>query len=185
MTYYGPMQCSNSVDKIGKMCKERGIHQYKYKQAVRLLPLACVDDLLGFAWCGNASIALNTFINTHIEMKKLRFHTPDITGKTKCKQLHVGKASALCPELRVHENPLKIFDSDTLPWRHYFVRWVKLRKYFEQSGQSKWHNCTNQKYFGQCKSRGPLFQNSHVAKRKYVPEWSTFQFRSLVWFEKF
>ena len=67
---WGPMECSNSVDKIGKMCKERGIHQYVYKKMVRVLPLACVDDLLGFAPCGNKSIALNTFINTHIEMKK-------------------------------------------------------------------------------------------------------------------
>ena len=45
---WGPMECSNSVDKIGKMCKERGIHQYVYKKMVRVLPLACVDDLLGF-----------------------------------------------------------------------------------------------------------------------------------------
>ena len=63
---WGPMECSNSVDKIGKICKERGIHQYLYKNTVRLLPLACVDDLLGFAPCGNKSIALNNFINTHI-----------------------------------------------------------------------------------------------------------------------
>ena len=57
---WGPMQCSVSVDKIGKMVKERGVHQYLYKGLVRVLPLACVDDLLGFATCGNKSIALNT-----------------------------------------------------------------------------------------------------------------------------
>ena len=93
------MQCSVSVDKMGKMAKERGIHQYLYKDRVRILPLACVDDLLGFATCGNKSIALNTFINTHIEIKKLRFHTPSSTGKTKCHKLHIGKANKLCPEL--------------------------------------------------------------------------------------
>ena len=84
-------QCSVSVDKIGKMARERGIHQYLYKGMVRVLPLACVDDLLGFAPCGNKSISLNTFINTHIEMKKLKFHTPSITGKSKCHKLHIGK----------------------------------------------------------------------------------------------
>ena len=109
---WGPMECSNSVDKIGKMCKERGIHQYVYKKMVRVLPLACVDDLLGFAPCGNKSIALNTFINTHIEMKKLRFHIPDQAGKSKCHTLHVGKASALCPELRVHGYPMEKVVSD-------------------------------------------------------------------------
>ena len=99
---WGPMECSNSVDKLGKICKQRGIHQFLYKQQVRILPLSCVDDLIGFEPCGNKSIALNTFINTHIEMKKLRFHTPDKQGKSKCHKLHVGKANPMCPELRVH-----------------------------------------------------------------------------------
>ena len=109
---WGPMQCSVSVDKIGKMAKERGIHQYLYKGLVRILPLACVDDLLGFATCGNKSIALNTFINTHIELKKLRFHTPSSTGKSKCHKLHIGKANKLCPDLRVHGHPMKVVESE-------------------------------------------------------------------------
>ena len=95
------------------MCKERGIHQYLYKGMVRILPLACVDDLLGFAPCGNKSIALNTFINTHMEMKKLKFHTPDQSGKSKCHKLHVGKTNTLCPELRVHGCPMECVQSDT------------------------------------------------------------------------
>ena len=77
-------------------------HGVLYKQQVRILPLSCVDDLIGFAPCVNKSIALNTFLNTHIEMKKLRFHTPDKQGKSKCHKLHVGKANPMCPELRVH-----------------------------------------------------------------------------------
>ena len=94
------------------MCRERGIHQYLYKDMVRILPLACVDDLLGFAPCGNKSIALNTFINTHIEMKKLRFHTPALTGKTKCHKIHVGKPNQMCAELRVHGTPMKSVHSE-------------------------------------------------------------------------
>ena len=109
---WGPMQCSVSVDKIGKMAKERGVHQYLYKGLVRVLPLACVDDLLGFATCGNKSVALNTFINTHIELKKLRFHTPSISGKTKCHKLHIGKSNKLCPELRVHGHPMRVVECE-------------------------------------------------------------------------
>ena len=109
---WGPMECSVSMDKLGKKCKERGVHQYRYKGLVRLLPLACIDDLLGFAPCGNKSIALNTFINTHIEMKKLRFHTPALTGKTKCHKIHVGKTNHLCPELKVHGYPMKSVHSE-------------------------------------------------------------------------
>ena len=109
---WGPMECSVSMDKLGKMCKERGVHQYRYKGLTRLLPLACIDDLLGFAPCGNKSIALNTFINTHIEMKKLRFHTPALTGKTKCHKIHVGKPNQICPELRVHGYPMKSVHSE-------------------------------------------------------------------------
>ena len=109
---WGPMECSVSMDKLGKMCRERGIHQYKYKGIVRLLPLACIDDLLGFAQCGNKSVELNTFINTHIEMKKLRFHTPELTGKTKCHKIHVGKPNQTCPDLKVHGYPMKSVGSE-------------------------------------------------------------------------
>ena len=94
------------------MCKERGVHLYLYKQMVRILPLACVDDLLGFTQCRIKSVALNNFINTHIEMKKLRFHTPDITGKSKCHKMHVGKKSKLCPKLKVHGCEVESVQSD-------------------------------------------------------------------------
>ena len=110
---WGPMQCSNSVDTIGKRCRDRGIHFYLYKQIVRVLPLAMVDDILGIGSCGNKSVALNTFINTHMEMKKLKFHTPNTTGKSKCHKMHVGKSSILCPELRVHGSPMECVQSDT------------------------------------------------------------------------
>ena len=86
---WGPMECSNSVDILGKKCHNRGIHFYLYKHMVRVLPLAMVDDILGISLCGNKSIALNSFINTNIEIKKLKFHTPVTTGKNKCHKLHI------------------------------------------------------------------------------------------------
>ena len=41
------------------------------------------STLLGVSKCGNKSISLNSYINSRIEMKKLTFHTPDISEKNK------------------------------------------------------------------------------------------------------
>ena len=71
-----------------------------------------VDDLLGIAPCGFSSLALNTFITTQIEMKRLKFHTPDAAGKTKCHKIHVGKMNENCPQLQVHGTPMKTVFSD-------------------------------------------------------------------------
>ena len=46
-------------------------------------------------------------------MKKLKFHTPNTTGKSKCHKLHVGRSNTLCPELRVHGSPMECVQSDT------------------------------------------------------------------------
>ena len=81
---WGPMLCSNSIDSIGNKCKERNEHCYMYKNTVRILPLSFVDDLNGIARCGFDSIALNTFLTTQIELKKLRFHVADDKGNSKC-----------------------------------------------------------------------------------------------------
>ena len=85
------MECSVSIDTLGKLCTERGENLYKYKELVNIVPLAMVDDLLGIAPCGIKSLEMNTFINTQIEMKRLKFHTPDAQGKTKCHKMHVGR----------------------------------------------------------------------------------------------
>ena len=86
---WGSLLCSNTIDTIGKKCRDRGEHTYLYKGKARILPLAFVDDLNGISKCGFDSLALNTFINTQIELKKLKFHVPDSKGKTKCHKLHI------------------------------------------------------------------------------------------------
>ena len=58
---WGPIQCSNSMDKIGKKCHESGNHIYLYKKRARILPLGMVDDLLSVSRCGHQSVATNTF----------------------------------------------------------------------------------------------------------------------------
>ena len=64
---WGPVLCSNSVDTIGKKIRDRGETMYLYKNMVRVLPLAMVDDINAISKCGIDSLALNTYINTQIE----------------------------------------------------------------------------------------------------------------------
>ena len=71
------------------------------------------NDLNGVAKCGIESIALNTFINTQIELKKLRFHIPDKNGKSKCHKIHVGKNHDRCPVLKVHGTVMESVEYDT------------------------------------------------------------------------
>ena len=85
---------------------------YTYKNKVEFLPLAMVDDLLGIASCGHNSLALNTFMNTQIELIKLRFHTPDDKGKSKCNVMHVGPRSVICPQLQVHGTTMQNISHD-------------------------------------------------------------------------
>ena len=110
---WGSMECSNSTDKLGKLLYSRGEHLYSYKGLVNTLPFLMVDDLLGIADCGVKSVGLNTFVNTHIEMKKLRFHTPDENGKTKCHVMHVGKSRIPCNQLQVHGTTMQHVQLDT------------------------------------------------------------------------
>ena len=110
---FGPLQCSNTIDTIGKKCYEKGEHLYLYKGLVQIMPLSMVDDLLAVAPCNQKSLALNTFINAQIELKKLRFHTPDAEGKSKCHVMHIGKANKTCPTLQVHGENMSLVSEDT------------------------------------------------------------------------
>ena len=93
---WSSMECSNSTEKIGKLIYKDGEHMYSYKNMVNTLPFLMVDDLLAVAECGIKSVALNTFKTTHIEMKKLCFHTPDENVKSKCHIMHVGRSNVSC-----------------------------------------------------------------------------------------
>ena len=110
---WGPLKCSNSLDKLGKLCETTGEHLYKYKHLVQIPILTMVDDTFAISECGQKSVAMNQFINSQIELKKLRMHTPDASGKTKCHTIHVGRENILCPELRVHGTSMKQVSEDT------------------------------------------------------------------------
>ena len=83
-------------------CYDKSENLFLYKNMVPVMPLSMVDDILAVAQCGQKSLEVNTFINAQIELKKLKFHTPDKNGKSKCNVLHVGRKNALCPNLQVH-----------------------------------------------------------------------------------
>ena len=101
------------MDKIGEKCVEKGKHLYYYKGRVSVMPLAMVDDILGIAKCEEHSVDLNTTINSRIEMKKLKFHTPDSNGKSKCHTIHIGKNATKWPMLKVHGHQMEKVSSDT------------------------------------------------------------------------
>ena len=63
---FGPLQCSNSIDTIGKKCYNSGEHLYLYKKMVPVMPLSMVDDILAIAPCNQKSLVVNTFITTKI-----------------------------------------------------------------------------------------------------------------------
>ena len=99
---WGPLKCSNSVDTIGKQVLKNDNVSYLYKGSVKIIPLAMIDDIIAISKCGIGSLTLNTIINSKIELKTLRFHTPDSNGWSKCHKLHVGTHSKACPILQVH-----------------------------------------------------------------------------------
>ena len=72
-----------------------------------------VANTFDISECGHKSLSVNQFINSHMELKKLRMHTPDNTGKTKCHKLHIGSENLVCPDLHVHGTPMKLVSEDT------------------------------------------------------------------------
>ena len=110
---WGPTECSVSIDKIGRDYSVQRDSLYSYKNKVKILPLAMVDDILAITSCGLESIMMNTYINTQIEMKKLRFHTPDDNMKTKCHKIHIGKTNSYCHILKVHGEEMPAVSNDT------------------------------------------------------------------------
>ena len=83
------------ADVVGKYCQDNKKF-YSYKNMVNVIPLAMVDTLLAMTRCGMESIDMNTSINSMIELKKLKFHTPEENKRTKCHIMHIGSTWAHC-----------------------------------------------------------------------------------------
>ena len=59
---WGPTLCSNSIDTIGKKCRDRGENIYVYKNSAKVLPLGFVNDMNGIAKCGIKSLSHTSFV---------------------------------------------------------------------------------------------------------------------------
>jgi hypothetical protein len=86
---------------------------YASKNLVVYVYMSMVDNILAVSKCGQDALSINMYINTKIELKKLKFHTPDKNGKSKCHKMHIGKPNHLCPELSVHGTKIKEVTEDT------------------------------------------------------------------------
>ena len=69
---------------------------------------------LSFSWSsqhtrrhGYTSVVNNAVANAFTDAKKLKY------GTQKCKKLHIGKQSTLCPDLKVHDEKLTESESET------------------------------------------------------------------------
>ena len=91
---FGPLECSISVDSIGKECIARGQYLYSYK-GVDVPPLAMIVDLACVSTCGVETVKANSFINAKTNLKKLQF------GQEKCHKMHIGKKKIYCPDLHI------------------------------------------------------------------------------------
>ena len=68
---WGPLKCSNTIDKIGKKCVDLGQHLYSYKGLVKIVPLSMVDDLLVVNNCGKESVMANIYITSEMKDEKV------------------------------------------------------------------------------------------------------------------
>lgn len=100
-TVFGNLECTSTMDKVGKNAYLTKNAIYSYKGSVEIPPLGMVDDELVISNCGNESVMSNAVMNTFIESKKLRF------GESKCHKIHIGKPSVTCPELSVHGSKME------------------------------------------------------------------------------
>ena len=103
---WGSLLCSNTIDYLGRTCRDTGQNLYLYKNRTEILPLGFVDDLNGISKCGLDAVNLNIFFNTQVEMKKLTFHTDPNGGPSKCVRMHVGKRTHPCLPLKVHNQKM-------------------------------------------------------------------------------
>ena len=97
----GPIECSVTVDTIGKECLEKQKYLYTYKGVVGVPPLAMVDDLACISVCGLETVQMNGFLNAKTNIKKLQF------GEDKCHRMHIGRQNSYCPDLFIDQWKVK------------------------------------------------------------------------------
>ena len=97
---WGSLFCTASMDKLGQLAYENENLLYWYKGTVAVPPLCMVDDILAVQECSEASVRINSVINSFIELKKLKL------SSKKCSKIHIGKEARCCPDLKTHEEKM-------------------------------------------------------------------------------
>ena len=80
--------------------------QYLYKgdKNIPISVRGMVDDTLGISNCGTEAIAINSTINSFIQLKRLTF------SEKKSDVIHIGRKHRtilLCPKLKIHNSDMK------------------------------------------------------------------------------
>ena len=99
-TVWGSLFCTATMDKLGKLKYSDETMLYKYKGKVGVPALEMVDDIADVQKCGTNAVKSNAVVNAFVEHKKLT-----LSG-TKCSKIHCGKATRLCPDLKVHKETM-------------------------------------------------------------------------------
>ena len=103
---WGSLLCTTTMDKLGKVFYDKEELLYKYKGEVSVPALCMVDDIMAVQKCSDKSVEINAVVNAFIELKKLTL------SQKKCSKIHVGKKQACCPELKVHNNKMKLSEKE-------------------------------------------------------------------------
>ena len=100
-----PLRCAIQVDSLGKQyMRELDMKDqvYRYKDCVAIPPLGMIYDIIiTVLECGINSIRINAAVQSKIDSKRLTL------SEDKCVKMHFGKASLLCPNLKVHKSKMK------------------------------------------------------------------------------
>ena len=107
-TVWGGLMCTTTMDKLCKKIYKDDKLLYKYRGLVDVPPLQMVDDIITASKCSATSQALNTTVNTFINMKKMKLSTK------KCSNIHVGskKSKENCQEKQIDNETLSTSDKE-------------------------------------------------------------------------
>ena len=129
---WGGIKCTATMDKLNKSLLQEEHLRYCYMQDpnIPIGVLGMIDDTLSISNCGMEAISKNAVINSFIENHKLTLSTE------KSVALHVGnskKCHDICPQLYVHDQPMKKIQIHKIFGRRYY----RCRKCERNSGSKE------------------------------------------------
>ena len=74
---WAPSLCAVTIDSIGKECLQENKYLYKYREHVKIPPLATMDDVCAISACGVEALKLNSYLNYKISSKSFSVEPPN------------------------------------------------------------------------------------------------------------